>query len=218
MPAPAKPSRTQKERRDETRSGLLDATIESLVEVGFRKTTTLEVQRRAGVSRGALLHHFPSKTGLIAAAVRHLAELRGRQIKQLSSELPQGSARIGAVLDLLWESFTGSLFCVAMELRAAARTDDELRAVLLEVERDVRDRIVNQSRHLLGPEIADRPGFELAIDMSLQFMIGAAMTSMLHGESVQALELLDHWKQQFPLLLDVSRGTQKVKHEQRAEV
>jgi len=210
MPVVAKPSRTQKERRDETRRCLLNATIESLVEVGFRKTTTTEVQRRAGVSRGALLHHFPSKTGLIAAAVRYLAELRGRQIKELSAQLPEGSARIGAVIDLLWESFSGQLFCVAMELRSAARTDDELRAVLLEVERDVRDRIVHQTRQLLGPEIADRPGFELAIDMSLQFMIGAAMTTMLHGESVQTRELLEQWKLQFSLLLDVSPRAAKV--------
>src|SRR6476659_72106 len=80
--------RTQQQRRDETRRALLDAAVESLIEVGFSRTTTLEVQRRAEVSRGALLHHFPSKAELLVAAVDHLAEMRARQLKLLSNALP----------------------------------------------------------------------------------------------------------------------------------
>src|SRR6187402_1697681 len=73
MPEAARAPRTQQQRRDETRRALLDAAVESLIEVGFARTTTLEVQRRANVSRGALLHHFPSKAELLVAAVDHLA-------------------------------------------------------------------------------------------------------------------------------------------------
>src|SRR5512146_1580663 len=80
--------RTQQQRRDETRRALLDATVESLIEVGFARTTTLEVQRRADVSRGALLHHFPSKAELLVAAVDHLAEMRARAMKAFASQLP----------------------------------------------------------------------------------------------------------------------------------
>jgi len=82
MPAPKLDSgrlpRTQQQRREETRRALLDAAVESLIEVGFARTTTLEVQRRADVSRGALLHHFPSKAELLVAAVDHLAEMRAK--------------------------------------------------------------------------------------------------------------------------------------------
>src|SRR5262252_862715 len=88
MPEPARVPRTQQQRRDETRRALLDAAVESLIEVGFARTTTLEVQRRADVSRGALLHHFPSKAELLVAAVDHLAEMRARELKALSSQLP----------------------------------------------------------------------------------------------------------------------------------
>src|SRR5947209_726184 len=143
--------RTQAQRRDETRRALLDAAVESLIQVGFARTTTLEVQRRADVSRGALLHHFPSKAELLVAAVDHLAEMRARELKVLAQQLPAErgrprptreepqatredppatrpgesprSARTDAVLGLLWQCFSGTFFQVAMELRTAARTD-----------------------------------------------------------------------------------------------
>src|SRR3954470_20396973 len=83
-----RPPRTQQQRREETRRALLDAAVESLIEVGFARTTTLEVQRRANVSRGALLHHFPSKAELLVAAVDHLAEMRAREMKSFASQLP----------------------------------------------------------------------------------------------------------------------------------
>src|SRR3954471_1137149 len=85
---PARGPRTQQQRREETRRALLDAAVESLIEVGFARTTTLEVQRRADVSRGALLHHFPSKAELLVAAVDHLAEMRAREMKAFASQLP----------------------------------------------------------------------------------------------------------------------------------
>jgi AcrR family transcriptional regulator len=202
MPEPVRAPRTQQQRRDETRRALLDAAVESLIEVGFARTTTLEVQRRADASRGALLHHFPSKTELLVAAVDHLAEMRAAELRVLSAELPaegKGS-RTDAVLDLLWQCFSGTFFQVAMELRTAARTDLELRPVLVAAERALRDRIVAQARKLFGKEVAEHPGLERAIDFTLQFMIGAAMTSVLH-EDARLDVLIDDFKTLFPTVL-----------------
>jgi AcrR family transcriptional regulator len=53
------PRRTQAERREQTRTALLDATVSCLVDLGFSATTTTEVTRRAGVSLGAVMHDFP---------------------------------------------------------------------------------------------------------------------------------------------------------------
>ncbi|HEX3764146.1 MAG TPA: helix-turn-helix domain-containing protein [Kofleriaceae bacterium] len=224
--------RTQQQRREETRRALLDAAVQSLIEVGFARTTTLEVQRRAEVSRGALLHHFPSKAELLVAAVDHLAEMRAREMKAFASQLPPertepgergdrgersdrgereaaahgdpapgGDARTGAVLGLLWQCFSGTFFKVSMELRTAARTDPELRRVLVAAERSLRDRIVAQSRTLFGRAVAEHPGLERALDLTLQLMIGAAMTSVLHGHVSQLDDLIDDWKALFPLVL-----------------
>lgn len=202
MPEAVRAPRTQQQRRDETRRALLDAAVESLIEVGFARTTTLEVQRRANASRGALLHHFPSKTELLVAAVDHLAEMRAAELRLLSAELPaegKGS-RTDAVLDLLWQCFSGTFFQVAMELRTAARTDLELRPVLVAAEVALRDRIVAQARKLFGKDVSEHPGLERAIDFTLQFMIGSAMTAVLH-EDARLDILIDDFKTLFPTVL-----------------
>lgn len=217
MPEAARAPRTQQQRRDETRRALLDAAVESLIEVGFARTTTLEVQRRADVSRGALLHHFPSKAELLVAAIAHLAEMRAIELKRLSSELPAdrrrggasdgkagtpgAGARTEAVLGLLWQCFSGTFFQVAMELRTAARTDPELRPVLASAERTLREGILAQARTLFGKEVADHPGLPRALDLTLQLMIGAAMSAVLHGGDSRIDELIEDWKALFPTVL-----------------
>lgn len=201
MPEAVRVPRTQQQRRDETRRALLDATVESLIEVGFARTTTLEVQRRAEVSRGALLHHFPSKAELLVAAVDHLAEMRARELKLLAGQLPEGRARMDAVLELLWQCFSGTFFQVAMELRTAARTDPELRPVLVAGERALRDRILAQARMLFGKDVGEHPGVERALDFTLQFMIGAAMTAVLHKDDGRLRDLIDDFKTLFPAVL-----------------
>lgn len=194
--------RTQAQRRDEMRTALLDAAVASLVELGFARTTTLEVQRRAGVSRGALLHHFPSKAELLVATIAHLGEMRGRDLKQRAASLPTGPARIEGVLDLLWECFAGPLFQVSVELRAAARTDAELRGPLTSAERVLGERILHQAAQLFGPEIAARPGFGAAMDLTLHLMMGAAMTTLMHGEEPRIQFRIHQWKTLFPTLLE----------------
>jgi AcrR family transcriptional regulator len=129
--------RTQRERRESTRSRLLDATIESLVELGYSGTTTLEIERRAGVSRGARIHHYPTKAALLADAVDHL-------YLQLSAHYEEafGRALDGEVSDadrfrtglmLLWSVYRQRSYLAVLELNMAARTDAELRARLIEV-------------------------------------------------------------------------------------
>ena len=183
------------------RHALLEAAVDSLVELGFARTTTLEVQRRAGVSRGALLHHFPSKAALLVASIAHLAERRGRDLKQRSTSLPTGPARIDAVLELLWESFAGPMFQVAIELRAAARTDAELRAALTPIEKLVRERIIHQTGVMLGPAFAGQDGYATALDLTLHLMIGAATTACLHGEQGRADLLVADWQRMFPAIV-----------------
>jgi len=210
MPEAVRAPRTQQQRRDGTRRALLDATVESLIEVGFARTTTLEVQRRADASRGALLHHFPSKTELLVAAVDHLAEMRAAELKVLAAGLPDGRSRTDAVLELLWQCFSGTFFQVAMELRTAARTDHELRPVLVAAERSLRDRIVAQARKLFGKDVSEHPGLERAIDFTLQFMIGAAMTSVLHEDARLAV-LIEDFKTLFPTVLTNAATAPKTK-------
>lgn len=129
--------RTQEERRTATRGALLDATIAVLVELGYSNTTTLEVERRAGCSRGARIHHFSNKAALLAGAADHLyeqlsdfyAEAFGGATLQHATDLDR--ARHG--LRELWRIYQGPHFTAALELNMAARTDRDLATRLYSV-------------------------------------------------------------------------------------
>src|ERR1700693_2418964 len=84
-------SALQEERSAETRRRLLDATVACLFERGYAGTTTTEIAVRAGVSRGAQLHHFPRKDELVVSALEHVFELRLRDMSAAIAEPPSGS-------------------------------------------------------------------------------------------------------------------------------
>lgn len=130
--------RTQEERRAETRRKLLDATIKSLVDGGYPATTGRRVAAIAGVSRGAQTHHFPQMSDLVSEAVEHLADRRSAELRRAAQALRGRDDRIPALVDLLWDDYTGDLFRAVVKLWIAADDDPQLSASLAPVERYVR--------------------------------------------------------------------------------
>src|SRR3954470_11711865 len=116
--------RTQEERSATTRAALLDATIDCLAEYGYANLTTTRVVERAGVSRGAQVHHFPTKAQLVAEAVGHLARRMSDELVRELASLPSGARRLDTALDRLWQVHSGPLYQAALELWVAARTDE----------------------------------------------------------------------------------------------
>ena len=108
------------------RQRLMAATVECLAERGFAGTSTTLVSARAGVSRGAQLHHFPTKNDLVLAAVEHVGQVRRDELIAAASSIPRGRKRIQAVLEMLGDQFTSPVFMAAVELWVAARTDESL--------------------------------------------------------------------------------------------
>jgi AcrR family transcriptional regulator len=185
--------RTQAERRAATRAALVRATVESLVELGYAHTTTQEVQRRAGVSRGALTHHFTSKAELLLAAVDHLYEEFSASVRQAAADLPgESAARVRLGVELIWQRFHGPLFVAAMELWTAARTDPELRAALLPHERRLGAQLRQLAFEVFGAEVARHPAAEAMYQVLLTSMRGQAMTYALQPEAPRG-QYLRHW-------------------------
>ncbi|HEY1834776.1 MAG TPA: TetR/AcrR family transcriptional regulator [Solirubrobacteraceae bacterium] len=174
--------RSQAERSATTRQALLDATVACLVEDGFANTTTSRVAERAGVSRGAHLHHFQTRSALVAAAMEHLADRRGEVLLEAAGSLPAGRERIEQGLDLLWNGYAGPLYQAALDLWTHARTDEELRERLVPVERGL-DRQTAQMTRQLFPELCERPGFDRMIEMAAATMRGLALLDTLHPGS-----------------------------------
>jgi|SRR5208283_1906849 len=121
-------SALQEERSAETRRRLLDATTACLFERGYSGTTTTEIASRAGVSRGAQMHHFPKKDALVVSALEHLFELRLSEMRAAVAEPPSGSRehRVAVLIDAMWPLFKGSTFYAWLELVVASRTDPAL--------------------------------------------------------------------------------------------
>ncbi|MGO9489829.1 MAG: TetR/AcrR family transcriptional regulator [Solirubrobacteraceae bacterium] len=171
--------RSQAERSASTRQALLDATIACLVEDGYASTTTSRVAERAGLSRGAHLHHFQTRQALLAAAMEHLAERRGEQLLAAAKGLPEGRERLAKALDLLWSGYASPLYQAALDLWTHARTDPELRERLAPVERDLDRQTLRLARTLFG-ELAEQPGFDGLLDTAAATMRGLALLDTLH--------------------------------------
>ena len=113
-------------RAEATRSRLLQATLAALHERGYAGTSTQEVCRRAGVSRGTLLHHFPTRIDLLVAALDAILSERVEHFMAThQGALPMPPAELIA---RLWEQWQGPVYTAWLELAVAARTEPELRA------------------------------------------------------------------------------------------
>ena len=173
-------TRTQAERSATTRQALLDATIRCLVEEGYANTTTSRVAELAGVSRGAHLHHFQTRSALVAAAVEHLRLRRAEELMAAADALPSGPERVTQALDLLWRSYTSPLFQGALDLWSAGRTDAELRSHLVKIEREFDRQTMALARRLF-PEAAERPEFENLIELAASTIRGLTLLDTLHA-------------------------------------
>jgi AcrR family transcriptional regulator len=176
--APGGP-RSRSERTADSRLLILDAAVACLVEDGYAGASTLAVQARAGVSRGRLLHHFPSRALLLVAAAEHLSttllEDTRRRAADLMADEPPGPERVGRAIDLMWTTFQEPPFWAAMELWTAARTDPELRAALRSEERRLRTAIRAVADEIWGPEVAAAPLYAELCELLFTSMRGVAI-------------------------------------------
>jgi len=177
------PPRTQGQRSDATRALILNAAVECLVADGYERTTTVSVQSRAGVSRGRLLHQFPSRSALLVAAAQYLASTHIADMEQWIGRsdvrLADDGERCDRATGLLWETFEQPYFWAAMELWHAARTDADLRAELLATERQLGRAINHVVATMYGPRLSSRPEFGDLIELLFTSMRGVALTYAL---------------------------------------
>jgi len=176
--------RTQAQRSARTRRLLMDAALDCLVEHGYAATTTTVVADRAGVSRGAQLHHFPTRAALVAAAIEHLFdELTSDYRRAFAALAPKGD-RLAAAIELLWSMFTRERFAAVVELYTAARTDRRLHTALLPVAEQHRLN-VRRLAHEYFPEAA-RAGadFDTTLAMLTDTMHGMVVSRDVFGKGV----------------------------------
>lgn len=117
--------RTQEERSSDTQERILRAALTCIETKGLQNASTHDIARSADVSRGAMLHHFPTRSILLEAAFSLLLEEEAALIERFSQKLTRDGSSLKSLIDFIWERYSGPLFGVTMDYLALARVDDE---------------------------------------------------------------------------------------------
>lgn len=174
------------------RQRLLEATVECLVERGWSGTSTTLVSQRAGVSRGAQLHHFPTKNDLVLGAVEHLSQLRGEELARAATKLPDGPRSSRAVLEMLAEHFVSPVFTAALELWVAARTDPALQVAVEPLEQRIGREIHRHTVELLGAD-EQQPRVRELVQATLDLVRGLGLANTISDDTDRRNRILDEW-------------------------
>jgi AcrR family transcriptional regulator len=113
MSAPVR--RTQAERTAETRRRILDAVVDSIAEIGFQRTTATEIAKRAGVTWGAVQHHFGAKGGILEAVLEDTFERFEARLGDVAADLPL-ARRVALFVERAWEHFASPHFRSTFEI------------------------------------------------------------------------------------------------------
>ncbi|WP_280303083.1 TetR/AcrR family transcriptional regulator [Nocardia neocaledoniensis] len=195
------PRRTQAERRATTRALILTNAAECLLERGYAATTVTAVQERAGLARGTVQHHFPTRTELLIAATTRVVDLRLAAFTHAAERLPTGSDRLQAVVDLAWRDLTSPAFYTALDLWVAARTDTDLRDNLIHEERRVLTEMRTRYRAMIDEPYDTDPRAETLVEFTLDLLTGLSMTAMLTGTVGDHDAVVARWKRALAVLV-----------------
>jgi AcrR family transcriptional regulator len=193
--------RTQEERSAETRALLLDVTLECLAELGYAGATSQVIAERAGLSRGAQLHHFGSKAQLVTAAMEHLFERRVEEFRRGMATLPPGIDPTSAAIDLLWEIMSGPTGYAYLELVSAARTDRDLRTAMIALTQRLDQQVEAMFKELFTSSEAAAPFFDHLWTAVFALLEGLAFEKIVRPDDERLPNVLDALKQLAPLAL-----------------
>lgn len=163
-----------------------------LAEVGWLGGTVTVVAERAGVSRGAVQHHFPTREDLFTAAVDHMAGDLFARIRLDGARIPPGPEHTAAVVDALVSMFRGTLYRAALSLWVAAAEDGTLRARVLPLDRRLCAAMYDMAVDLLGADVS-RPGVPAAVEATLSLARGLGVRELLTEDAARRRAIIRQW-------------------------
>jgi len=180
----------QAQKSASTRVQILDAALHCFADLGYAGTTMTAIAEKAGLSRGAMLHHFPAKVDVVRAAVEHLHAKRLKAFQRSIEKVSQGSDRPRKALEVCLEHVRHPLYVAFLELWMAARTDAELLAILRPTEQAF-ELEWHRMAVDLWPEWRESPtNLDLALDLVWYVMDGLAVRLVTHRPRDQELRVI----------------------------
>lgn len=182
----------QQERSRTTRRRLIEAAVDCLGERGWHGVTVAVIAERAGVSRGAAQHHFPTREDLVAAAVELLGEAQITELRTRTAGLPTGPSRIERVVEMVLNLYTGPMFRAALQLWVVASSDEQLRSTLAPLEARV-----GREAHRMTVELLDvdesRPGVRELVQATLDLARGLGLANLLTDDTRRRRQIVREW-------------------------
>ncbi|MEV4427560.1 TetR/AcrR family transcriptional regulator [Streptomyces sp. R-07] len=184
---PDKPDRNPKQDRSRaTRQRLLEAAVSCLAEHGWAGSTVAVVAERAGVSRGAAQHHFPTREDLFTAAVEYVAEERSQALRAVRTD--DREQAVAALVGL----YTGPLFRAALHLWVAAADEEQLRERVTELEARVGRESHRIAVEVLGAD-ESRPGVRETVQGLLDMARGLGLATLLTDDRARRERVVSQW-------------------------
>ncbi|CAL2057275.1 MULTISPECIES: TetR/AcrR family transcriptional regulator [Streptomyces] len=180
----------KQDRSRATRQRLLEAAVACLAEHGWAGSTVAVVAERAGVSRGAAQHHFPTREDLFTAAVEYVAEERSSALRDLFPDGVRGDRR--AVVTALVDLYTGPLFRAALQLWVAASNEEQLRGRVTELEARVGRETHRIAVDLLRAD-ESRPGVRETVQGLLDMARGLGLANVLTDDTARRERVVAQW-------------------------
>jgi AcrR family transcriptional regulator len=191
----------QQERSKETRRRLLSAAVECLTGLGWTRTTVVVVAERAGVSRGAAQHHFPTREDLVNAVIGYVSEVQTNELRQRVAELPTDGTRRRAVIEMALNLYASPSFVAALHLWVAASTDPQLAAVVTPLE-----RLVGREAHRRTVELLEvdesLPGVRETVQATLDLARGLGLANLLTDDTARRRRIVQQWTRMVEAALD----------------
>ncbi|MGH8861044.1 MAG: TetR/AcrR family transcriptional regulator [Jatrophihabitantaceae bacterium] len=190
----------QQDRSRATRARLLEAAITALAELGYHASTVAVVAERAGVSRGAAQHHFPTRDALFTAALEHVTHVRADALRRELDDLPGGRPSTAAVVDLTFSLYSGTLFRAALALWVAAAAEPALREQIVPLEARLGREIHRVVVGLLRVDEAT-PGVRENVQATLDLARGLGLANLLTDDSKRRGRIAKQWARTLELSL-----------------
>ena len=194
----------RQERSRATRSRLLEAAVRCLAERGVAGATVGAVAERAGVSRGAAQHHFPTREDLFLAALGHMLDSRSTELRRSATEVPEGAGRTEAVVGVVAEAFSSVEFQAALQLWASAASDPTLRTHIVPMEERIGREIHRTTVELLGVD-ESVAGARETVQATLDMARGLGLAHLLTDDTARRRRIVEQWARMLERELDHQR-------------
>lgn len=182
----------KQDRSRATRQRLLEATVRCLAERGWTAATVSVIAKEAGISRGALQHHFPTREALVVTALEYMFEERTALVERTDAAAGSGAGRVHAVVHDLTELYTGDLFRASLQAWTAAAADAQLREVIEPLERRFARKAHAWAVLHLGVDDSD-PHVRTLIQATLDLARGLALANVLTDDSKRRDRIIRTW-------------------------